>query len=193
MKKIRKDSTAVNVYNDGLVVFLYDEANSEAIQKANPTLLEAFSYENAADPKLAGLANKGLLVAYELQQDDELSIEIAIGNPMTDEESQKSRWHAVKQAPIHLPSGKLCIEGYGNFRLSPDYDPDEEPGAVVKVPPGDYVLSLYHLDWERLGKDGLWNDEMEEDWEGAGQVIILTPAADAEPVANPAPMLTFSS
>ena len=52
MKKIRKDSTAVNVYNDGLVVFLYDEANDKAIQKADPTLLEAFSDEDG--PKIGG-------------------------------------------------------------------------------------------------------------------------------------------
>ena len=189
MKKIRKDSKAVNVYNDGLVVFLYDQANGKAIQKANPSLLEAFSDEDAADPKLAELANKGLLVAYELEQDDELSIEVSVGDPLSDEELNNGRWHTVQRAPIHLPSGKLHIEGYGNFRLSPDYDPEEEPGAVVKVPSGDYVLSLYHLNWDALEKDGLWDDS--KDWQGAGQVITLTPAADAEPVASPAPMLLF--
>lgn len=187
---IRKGSTAVNVYNDGLVVFLYDEANSEAIQKADPTLLEGFGEDDAKDPKLAGLASKGLLVAYELPQDDELSIEVSIGDPLTDEELKKGRWHTMRRAPIHLPSGKLCIEGYGNLRLSPDYDPDEEPGAVVDVPSGDYVLSLYHTDWDALENDGLWDDS--KDWKGPGQVILLTPAADAEPVANPAPMLRFA-
>jgi len=190
MKKIRKNSTAVNVYNDGLVVFLYDEANGKEIQKADPTLLEAFSDEDAADPKLADLAKKGLLVAYELEQDDELSIEVSIGDPLSDGELKSGRWHTVQRAPIHLPSGKLHIEGYGNFRLSPDYDPDEEPGAVVKVPSGDYVLALYHLNWEALEEDGLWDDS--KDWEGPQQVITLTPAADAQPVANPAPMLRFA-
>jgi len=189
MKKIRENSTAVNVYNDGLVVFLYDEANGKTIQKANPTLLEGFSDEDAADPKLADLASKGLLIAYELEQDDELSIEVSVGGPLTDKELEKDRWHAVQRAPIHLPSGKLHLEGYGNFLLSPDYDPDEEPGAVVDVPPGDYVLSLYRCNWEALEEDGLWDDEKE--WEGPGQVITLTPAADVEPVADPAPMLRF--
>ena len=189
MKKIRKDSKAVNVYNDGLVVFLYDEANGKAIQKADPTLLEAFSDEDAADPKLEDLANKGLLVAYELEQDDELSIEVSVGDPLTDQELKSGRWHPVQRAPIHLPSGKLHIEGYGNFRLSPDYDPDEEPGAVIKIPSGDYVLSLYHLNWDALEEDGLWDDSKE--WEGPQQMITLTPAADTKPVANPKPMLRF--
>ena len=135
-------------------MFLYDEANGKAIQKADPSLLEAFGDEDAADPKLAELANKGLLVAYELEQDDELSIEISVGDPLSEEELKKGRWHTAQRAPIHLPSGKLRIEGYSNFRLSPDYDPDEEPGAVVDVPPGDYVLSLYHTNWEALEEDG---------------------------------------
>lgn len=191
MKKIRKNSTAVNVYNDGLVVFLYDEANGKDIQTADPTLLEGFSDEDAADPKLADLATQGLLVAYELQQDDELSIEVAIGGPLTDQELKKGRWHTVQRAPISLPSGKLCIEGYGNLRISPDYDPDEEPGAVVDVPPGDYVLSLYHTNWEALEEEGLWDDSKE--WEGPNQVITLTPAAEAEPVADVASMLRFAS
>jgi len=189
MKKIRKESKAINAYNDGLVVFLYDEANGKEIQKADPSLLEAFSDEDAADPKLAVLAKKGLLVAYELEQDDELSIEVSVGKPLTDQEMESGRWHSVQRAPIHLPSGKLHIEGYGNFRLSPDYDPDEEPGAVVKVPSGDYLLSLYHTNWEALEEDGLWDDS--KDWRGPVQVVTLTPAADAEPVANPAPMLHF--
>jgi hypothetical protein len=190
MKKIRKNSTAVNVYNDGLVVFLYDEANGKDIQTADPTLLEGFSDEDAADPKLADLATQGLLVAYELQQDDELSIEVAIGGPLTNQELKEGRWHTVQRAPIRLSSGKLCIEGYGNLRISPDYDPDEEPGAVVDVPPGDYVLSLYHTNWEALEEDGLWDDS--KDWEGPNQVITLTPAAEAEPVADVAPMLRFA-
>lgn len=190
MKKIRKDSTAVNVYNDGLVVFLYDKVNGKTIQKADPSLLEAFSDEDAADPKLVDLANKGLLVAYELEQDDELSIEVSVGKPLAEQELKSGRWHPVQRAPIHLPSGKLHIEGYGNFRLSPDYDPDEEPGAVLKVPPGDYVLSLYHTNWEALEEDGLWDDS--KDWQGPQQMITLTPSTEAQLVANPEPMLHFA-
>ena len=189
MKKIRAESKAVNVYNEGLVVFLYDEANGKAIQQADPSLLEGFSDEDANDPKLVGLAKKGQLVAYELEQDDALSIEVASGAPLTDAELKTGRWHSVQRAPISLPSGKLCMEGYNNLRLSPDYDPDEDPGAVVKVPKGEYVLSLYRTDWDALERDGLWDDSKE--WQGPAQVLVLTPAADAETVPDPAPMLRF--
>jgi len=189
MKKIRKSSKAAEIYNEGLVVFLYDKANGEIIKKEDPTILEAYGEDDANDPKLAGLAKSGILVVYELEQDDELSIEVATGAPLNEEELQTGRWHPMQRALINLPSGTLHIEGYNNLRLSPDYDPDEYPGAVIKVPPGDYVISLYTTDWEKLEEDGLWNDS--QDWKGPGQVIVLTPAAEAEPVSNQAPMLHF--
>jgi hypothetical protein len=63
MWMIREDSTAVEIHNEGLVVFLYDEANSKAIREARPMILEGFGSE--ADDALAELTGKGFLVVYE--------------------------------------------------------------------------------------------------------------------------------
>ncbi len=190
MIQIRANSKPVQLHNEGLVVFLYDKANGKKIQHFDPHLLGGFSDRDANDPRLAVLAKKGLLVAYELEQDDELAIEVATGAPLTDEELKAGRWHAVQRAPISLPSGKLCIEGYNNLRISPDYDPDEDPGAIVSVSAGDYVISLYRTDWNALEQDGLCDDNQE--WKGPAQVLVLTPASEAETVASPEPMLRFA-
>ncbi len=187
MIKIRKKSKAVCVYNEGLVVFIYDKANGKIIQKADPSILEGFSDADAEDPRLVELSSKGMLVVYELDQDDELSIEVTVGSPLTEEELSNGRWHPVQKALISAPSGKVCIEGYCNLRLSPDFDPDEEPGAVVKVPKGDYVLSLYRINWVSLEEDGILDDSM--DWEGPNQVIVFTPVSEAEKIPQVVSML----
>jgi len=189
MKTIREESTAVEIYNEGLVVFLYDEANSTTIIETNPALLESFGGET--DEALAELVKNGLLVAYELEQDDELAIEISIGPPLGPEELGQGRWHTPQRAPISIPSGKLCVEGYNNLRLSPDYDPSEDPGAVLDIPAGEYVLSLYRIDWEALAEAGFGGDI--EEWGGPWQVIVFTEASEAETAGSPAPMLRFST
>jgi len=53
MKTLRADSIPVEFYNEGLVVFLYDEENADAIRDAGPTLLEGFNEEIACDPARA--------------------------------------------------------------------------------------------------------------------------------------------
>ena len=147
MRTLRADSTPVEFYNEGLVVFLYDEESADAIREASPTLLEGFGEADARDPALARVARDGLLVAFELEQDDEVAIELAIGSPLTEDEAGDA-WLPAGRAFLALPSGSLRVEGYNNLRLSPDYDP-EEPGRAVDVPPGRYAVSLYRLPPER--------------------------------------------
>lgn len=187
MNTIRKDSTAVQVYNEGLVVFVYDEANSDAIKAAGPNIIEYFSDE--PDDALQPLARDGLLVAYELEQDDELAIEVSVGSPLSPEELSRGRWLPVQRARLNAPSGRLRVEGYNNLRLSPDFDPAEDPGAVVDIPPGDYVLSLYRVDWEALEQAGL--GEHIDEWGGPWHVIVLSETTEIQPPDSPAPMLRY--
>ena len=60
MKTLRADSIPVEFYNEGLVVFLYDERNADAIRDVGPPLLEGFNEEIARDPALA-CANDAVL------------------------------------------------------------------------------------------------------------------------------------
>lgn len=167
MKLLRESSQPIEAYNDGLIVFLYDDANSTEIQAADPTILEGFGEEDAKDPQLAALAKSGTLVAFELEQDDELSIELAVGDPLSDEELANGHWLKPQQALLHLPSGDLRIEGYNNLQFD-EFAEDEEPAPRVSIPAGDYQLTLYRRDISR------YEDEDAEPPEPL-QVITLTP------------------
>lgn len=180
IKKIRSDSQIVRRANDGLVAFLYDEAHADAIRKAKPRILKAFGEREAGDTELARLAKQGKLVAVELTQDDDFSIEIAGGKPLTGAELKKAVFGEPQRAYFSAPSGTVAIEGYDNLRLSPDRDPEAEPGPAIDLAPGDYVLSLYRLDWSAAEN---------EKWTGAEYIVVFTPAADSDAIDAPAPVL----
>ncbi len=187
MRLVRDNSKGVTFYNEGLVVFLYDEGYTDRIQQTNPTILEGFGEDDAADPKLAELAAAGVLVVFELQGDGDVAMELAMGDPLTKDEIAEGGWSLpVQQARLHLPSGTLRIECYNNLQFDP-YTEEGEAGAVVPVPPGDYAVSLYHR--------SVWADEEEADDPDQGyawQVIVLTPSKGSQ-VDVASPMLRFPS
>ncbi|NBD34011.1 MAG: hypothetical protein GVY17_13855 [Cyanobacteria bacterium] len=183
MPTIRPDSLTAEFYNDGLVIFLYDDQSQEAIKAVDPSILEGYG-KSDVNAELFEVAEKGLLVAYELLQDDELDLEVSIGDPLSDQERAVLNPRLpVQRAYLNLPSGKLAIEGYSNLRLSPDFDPDEEPGALLDVPPGEYIVSIYSVD----------GFAQEEDFEQVSQkpnhLFVLTPLAEAEPLPERKPLL----
>ncbi len=171
------NSQLISFYNDGLVVFLYDDANLDRIRRANPSLLESFSDQDCHDPVFAELARTGSLVAYELSQDDTVAVEVCIRQPLEENELSHGPWKQAQQARLNLPSGALCIEGYNTLRCLPDYKPgqDQDSGAVIRVPNGNYLLSLYRVDWDRLETQGTAHN-----WKGPNQRIILTPVRNTD-------------
>src|SRR5690606_8088585 len=50
MKELRGNVTRVAFTNSGLVLFLYDDANADAIRSAGPTILEGFGDDDIKDP-----------------------------------------------------------------------------------------------------------------------------------------------
>lgn len=181
MGKPRAASFRVSFYNDGLVVFLYDEQSAGAIRDANPTLLEGFGEDDATDPVLARLARDGLLVAFELEQDDDIDLEVAVRAPLS--KAQQGRtWLPAQRAKLVLPSGTLCIEGYNNLRLTADSPLDNEAGGAVVVPPGEYVVSLYRRPPEGGPVEG-------DKAEGPRHLIVLTDVNQTEAVERVQPML----
>jgi hypothetical protein len=42
MQTIRPDSLTAQFYNDGLVIFLYDDRRQDAIKAINPSILEGY-------------------------------------------------------------------------------------------------------------------------------------------------------
>ena len=181
MKLIRDHSVSVESYNEGLVVFLYDESVTDRIQETGPSILEGFGEDDASDPSLLGLAEAGDLVVFELQGDGELSIEVAVGQPLAPTEVDQGRWHLpVLRARLRLPSGRLRIECYNNLQFDP-YTEEGEEGVIAEVPPGDYGLSLYHRDMFA---------EDEEEPEYAREVVVLTPGVGSG-MEIASPMLRF--
>lgn len=171
MKPLRPDSTPVDFYNDGLIVFLYDDANLERLTSAGTDVFDE-GMPDDPDDAFAELVREGAVVAFELEQDDEPAIEVSVGPPLTDDELARGRWWPPQRTLLSLPSGTLMIESYNNLRASSYVDDDEEPGGRIDLAPGDYLLTLYRLDWQALEEAGLGDDL--ESWGGPWHVVTLT-------------------
>lgn len=186
---IRPGSKTVTVYNEALLVYLWDESYLSALEASEADFESGYADDDAqVDKHLKKLAKDGVLIAYELSQDDQVTVEIVIGAPLTKRELLTARWHKPQTARLSLPSGVFRIDTANTFPMN-EPDEDEEPGRVV-VPPGDYALSLYRLDWDQLEADGLWSEG--DAWTGPQEVIVLSPAAEAKPAKGTKPLLRLS-
>jgi hypothetical protein len=174
---IRKGSRRVEVYNSALGVYLYDPANADSIRATGVAL---------ADPMgIATLRGKRLLVCYGLMQDDELDVEVVVGPPLTAKELEKGRWMRTQRTRLQLPSGTLHVDSADSLRLGGEEPTDE--GATLEVPKGEYVLTLYRIFHDQLSAEGISR------YRGPQEVVVLTPAAEAEPLASEEAYLPFES
>ncbi len=202
--KFRPDAQRVEVYNEALAVYLHDPANVAAILAANPQSILAMSdVEPSKDKALKKVVEQGLLVTYFLRQDDSIVVDVSIGPPLDKAELKAIAKQGVllmkpTQTVINLPSGRLRIDTANTFRLSDEsrayaeeYEKEhgkppadnnlvafglEDESGEAAVPPGDYVLSLYRVDFEKMDDF----DEDEGGYTGPGEFITLTPAGEIE-------------
>lgn len=162
----------IKIYNEGLIVYLYDDSllDKLAYYKDLPTLIESHK-----GIRFKRISMSGTIVAYELRQDDSLSIVVKTGLPLTKEEMEEICVHPPLTVYLRIPSGKLAVECADSFRLDPGFE-DEPPeeGAVVEVPPGAYIVNIYHVDIPELPSEKIGN------YQGPFQYIILTPASPTE-------------
>lgn len=159
---VRAGGTRVEVFNSGLEVWLYDAANLETIRAgATPEAPGAGGMPGGFETS----TGKGLVVGYSLYQDDSVDAEVHVGRAFTKQELSVGRWLEPQTAFLRLPSGALCIESNDASQLGPE--PPGEKGAVVRVPPGDYRLTLYRVDHEALDREGI-------SWKGPQELILLT-------------------
>ncbi|MCK6475007.1 MAG: hypothetical protein L6R28_25075 [Planctomycetes bacterium] len=171
---IRPGGTVVQVFNSGLEVWLYDDANVEAIRSAKGKDPGA----GGMPPNFHAQTKKGLVVGYSLYQDDGVWCAVFEGKPFTEQELSAARWLEPQTALLKLPSGKLCIESNDASRIGPEYDPKHvEKGGRVDVAPGDYKLTLYRIDHEALDREGLR-------WDGPQELVVLTPGGKAKDAAG---------
>lgn len=167
----------MSVYNEALLVYLWDESHLPQLQSSEADFESGYAESDAEiDKPLKKLAKDGILVAYELPQDDGVSFEVVIGTPLTKAEVMAGPWGKPATANLRLPSGVLRVDTANT--LTVEGEQDEEPGRVT-VPPGDYVLSLYR----REGGDAE---------AGPNEVLVLTPAAEAKPVKGAKALLRYA-
>jgi hypothetical protein len=168
---LRAGGQRVEVFNSGLEVWLYDEANRERIATAGPPEEGA----GGMPPRFEQSTQKGLIVGYSMEGDGAVDPEIHVGEAFTGKELAIGRWLEPQTALLKLPSGVLCIESNDASRVGPE-EPGEK-GATVKVPPGDYRLTLLRADHEALDREGL-------EWKGANEIVLLTPGGRASDAAS---------
>jgi hypothetical protein len=162
----RENGARVSVYNDATVVLLYDQDSGTAITQSEfgRVALTEFGIWD----ELRELSPQGILIAYGLYQDDELNVEIAVGEPLGPRERKGTRLKARQQAFFRLPTGKLCVESANTWPFGPEVASDRGQGAVIDVPPGDYVATIHWL----TGSD----------YDGPTQFISLSPITANDPV-----------
>jgi hypothetical protein len=174
---LRPGAKRLSVYNEGLCVYVRDDGQDAALRaliasrkfgKQDP---QATFYERLALPAFGNaVARDGLAFAFDLQQDDEIDIEVLVGPPLTPAQLADALWMVPQTTWLRLPTGLLRIDTPNTMSLDPD--PGDDPGGVAKVPPGDYEIRLYRVDW-----DAMHREERDDDYDGPGHLLVLTPLA----------------
>jgi hypothetical protein len=167
---VRDGGTRLSVFNSGNEAWLYDDANCGKIRRADP--------DSGAGGMPGGFeksTRQGMIVGYSLMQDDELDIEVHVGDPFTSSELSVARWLEPQHAFLRLPSGRLCVESNDASRVGPEEPTDK--GAVVDLPRGDYRVTLYRIDHEALDREKLI-------WRGPQEVIVFTPGGTGADAAS---------
>ena len=178
---IRPGAQRLDVYNEALLVYLFDEAHLQTLKDSGADFRQGFPEEESdVDKNLRKLTKAGLYVAYELLQDDGVTVEVVVGPALTRKELAVSRWLKPQKAFLKLPSGTLRVDSANTLPIH-EGDQEDESG-IATVPPGDYILTLYRVDWNELQHDELISDD--SPWQGPQEVIVLTPIGDARPVRN---------
>jgi hypothetical protein len=170
----RPGAQRLSVYNEGLCGYVHDEAHDADIR----ALLRSGTYgdvsnttffDNLSIPAFGAVAAKrGFAFAFELDQDDGIDIDVLVGPPLTAEQLADAHWMPPQLTWLRLPSGRLRVDSPNTMPLDPD--PGEDPGGVATVPPGDYQVSLYRLDWAAMHRAGV-----DETYNGPGHIVLLTP------------------
>ena len=134
---IRAGSQRAECYNDGLLVFLYDRSFREAlkaenaVQKLNDAL---FQSKDGKEDKNFLTARR--VVGYELQQDDEVCVDVAVGAPLEKKELafvHGVKWKSPQTTMISLPTGNLVIESGNSCRIGEEPEENLERSSCLQA------------------------------------------------------------
>lgn len=159
---MRPGSQVVRVYNDGLTGLLYDQGEEEAIRDAGPQVLFGAGADLFDDEATMTLLREGRLLVYGMHEDNEIAMEVIVGEPLTEAELARGEWLQDGPCHIDLPSGRLAIHSYNSLPIG-DFEPgQQDPGGLATVEPGRYHARLYRkeassvtdADYDNLGEGG---------------------------------------
>jgi len=159
---MRKGMQIVDVENEGPLVFLYDPANTAAIEKSKAAILNGYAPGAADDQALKALFADSMIAIYELPQDDPIRVGVVTGEPLDAKEKKAAKWRKPQTVRLKLPSGKLRVDSYSTLA--------DEKGSVLEVPAGEYELTLHRVDLAAMAGQA---------YEGPNEVITLTLAKGA--------------
>ena len=183
---IRQGAIPVHIYNEGLVVFLYDEAHEARIRDADPEIIWGAGEDAFEDPVTQKLLASGELLIYGLHGDGGVDLEVVVGAPLMEEELSSGVWYPPETGYLSLPSGRLCVHSFNTLPMGDNDDDPPDEGAVVEVPAGIYRVTLCRKNWDEMEDAGVVTFEQAQeagiDVYGQGrldEVLVLTPAAKA--------------
>jgi len=189
---IREGASPVHVYNDGLVIFLFDDRNTDAIRQRNPEVVWSIGEGTFEEPETRALVEAGDLVVCGMEGDGSVDAEVVVGPPLDDEELATGLWRPRERTLLRVPSGRLWVHSYNTLPMGDNGEHPEDEGGLVRVPPADYVVTAYRKDWNAMEGAGICSLD---DAEAAGldpydggridDVFVLTPVDEAPPLAAP--------
>src|SRR5262245_39217298 len=89
---MREGVKVVEVYNDGLRVYLYDESFLPQLKDLATPLVHGQESDALHKKAVKQIAAARMLVAYELYQDDSVRLGVAVGEPLSTKEKKGTAW-----------------------------------------------------------------------------------------------------
>lgn len=176
---LRQDAVRIEIYNEGLTVFLYDHTNETLIREKNPKIIWFAGTDAFEDAATRILLQSGDLLIYGLHGDSIVEPEILIGEPLRNDELFHAIWHEPECGFLNLPSGKLCIHSFNTLPMGDNGSEPGDEGAVIDVPSGQFKVTIYRKNITAMY-------EINEDWdaESANEIIVLTPVKEFTKTEN---------
>ena len=132
----------LSIVNDGLVIFIYDVEHAVGITESGAAILEGYEPSVVREAEFLTLGRRGILVAYEVTQDDDIELDVIVGTSLTKEQRQHlDACESTELAWLHSPSGHLHVDSYSTLRVGSDVS--HEQGSSLQVSPSHYSVCLY--------------------------------------------------
>lgn len=161
-------------YNDGHWCFVYDASHAPLLAELNAAdLMTGLATSQDADNRLAEIANAGLALAWELDQDDAMAIDVLVGAKLTSAQRKKADWLDTQHSFLSIPTGNLRIETLNSLSFLPEEATSD--GCEIKVSPGEYDVMVDRVNQSMI------DDEQDVDSILPTEVLTLIPVKSRGP------------